>query len=126
MYVIQRWWSISSEKVALSFSLLAGRVGSNVGRGDVSWPNLTSGEKVRKGSVISSSGLVQLPPRDMKDSMLPRDEKDESEKPDDDVGLLEDSLWLDWSISDQCWGPSKLMMVLIWATGVFGGDSMRV
>tara|TARA_R110002003_G_scaffold104_29_gene8450 strand:- start:15064 stop:15234 length:171 start_codon:yes stop_codon:yes gene_type:complete len=56
---------------------------------------LTSGEKVRKGSVISSSGLVQLPPRDMKDSILPRDDMDESEKPEDEVGRLELSLWLD-------------------------------
>jgi hypothetical protein len=88
---------------------------------------LTSGEKARKGSDVSSSGLVQLPPRDMNDSMLPRDENEESEKPEDEVGLLEDSLWLDWSRSDQCCGPSKLMMVvLIWATGVFGGESIRV
>jgi hypothetical protein len=87
---------------------------------------LTSGEKARKGFDISSSGLVQLPPLDMKDSMLPYDEMDESEKPEDEVGLLEVSLWLDSSTSDQCCGPSKFMMVLIWATGVFGGDNMRV
>jgi hypothetical protein len=74
---------------------------------------LTSGEKAKYGSVISSSGLVQLPPLDMKDSMLPQDEKDESEKPDDDVGLLEVSLALDWSMSDQCRGPSKLLITLI-------------
>jgi hypothetical protein len=70
-------------------------MGWNSGRGEVGWAYLTSGEKVRKGSVISSSGLVQLPPRDMKDSILPRDDMDESEKPEDEVGRLELSLWLD-------------------------------
>ena len=118
---------MSSVKVALILRRLAGRIGWKAGRGDVGWPPyLTSGEKARKGSVISSSGLVQLPPLDMNDSMLPRDEKEESEKPDDEVGRLEDSLWLDWSTSDQCSIPSKLGMVLIWATGVLGGDNRRV
>lgn len=118
---------MSSVKVALILSLLAGRADWNAGSGEVvGCPYLTSGEKASIGSVTSSSGLVQLPSLDMNDSMLPRDEKDESEKPEEDVGLLEDSLWLDWSMSDQCCSPSKLAMVLIWATGVLGGESMRV
>jgi hypothetical protein len=51
-----------------------------------------SGENARNGSVISSSGLVQLPPLDMKESILPREETEESEKPEDEVGLLDVSL----------------------------------
>jgi hypothetical protein len=45
-----------------------------------------------KGSDDSSSRLVQLPLRDMNDPMLSQDETDESEKPDEEVGLLDDSL----------------------------------
>jgi hypothetical protein len=118
---------MSSVKVALSLSRLAGRLGWNASKGDVGWPHLTSGEKARRGSVISSSGLVQLPPLERNESMLPRDEKDESEKPEDEVGLLEVSLSLNWSTSDQFSCPSKFMMVvLICATGVLGGESIRV
>jgi hypothetical protein len=104
---------MSSVKAARSLSRLAGRADWKAGRGEVGWPYLTSGEKARYGSVISSSGLVQLPPLDMKDSILPYDEMDESEKPDDEVGLLDDSLWLDSSMSDHCCGLSKVMMVRI-------------
>jgi hypothetical protein len=62
---------------------------------------------------MSSSGLVQLPPSDGNDSKLSRDDTDESEKPPEDVGRLEESLWLEWIISDHCSGPSKLIKLRI-------------
>ena len=45
-----------------------------------------------KGSDSSSSGLVQLPLLDMNEPMLSQDETEESEKPDEEVGLLDVSL----------------------------------
>jgi hypothetical protein len=50
------------------------------------------GGQKANGSDDSSSGLVQLPFLDMKEPMLSQDETDESEKPDDEVGLLDVSL----------------------------------
>lgn len=79
-----------------------------------------------KGSAPSSSGLAQLPPSEGKDSKLSKEDMDESEKPEEDVGLLDVSLWLAGSRSDQCCRPSKLLKLPICDTGVFGGDSMRL
>jgi len=64
------------------------------------------GEQYAKDSNISSSGVVQLPPLDMKDPMLSQDETDESENPEDEVGLLDVALNALRSISDQSCGPS--------------------
>ena len=58
----------------------------------VGFENWVGGEQKSNGSVISSSGLVQLPPLDMKDPMLSQEETEESENPEDDVGLLDASL----------------------------------
>ena len=115
---------MSSLKDVLSFSFFIGRDWSD-GSGDSRWRNFGDGEPKMKGSVISSSGLVQLPPSEGIDSKLSLEETDESEKPPEDVGRLEVSLWLEWPMSDQCWGPSKWLRLPIWATGVFGGESMR-
>jgi hypothetical protein len=79
-------------KVTLSLNFFTG--GWCAASGEVNWPDLVPGEKKENGSVISSSGLVQLPPSEGNDSMLPREEMDESENPEEDVGLLEVSLWL--------------------------------
>ena len=99
--------------VALNFNLFAGRVCWCAANGELGCLYFISRASNEKESHISSSGLVQLPPRDMNDSMLPRDEMDESEKPDDEVGLLDVSLRLD-SRSSQCCGPAKTSMVLTW------------
>lgn len=64
------------------------------------------GEQYAKGSIISSSGVVQLPPLDINDPMLSQEETDESENPEDEVGLLDAALNVVRSISDQSWGPS--------------------
>ena len=55
---------------------------------------LGRGEHKTNGSAFSSSGLVQLPPSDGNDSKLSAEETDESEKLEEDVGLLEVSLCL--------------------------------
>jgi hypothetical protein len=78
-------------KVALSFSF-AGWCGWWAARGELRWRYLSSGESNEKGSIISSSGLVQLPPKDANESKLPLEDTDESENPEEDVGLLENSL----------------------------------
>jgi len=62
---------------------------------------LGGGGQKENGSEDSSSGLVQLLPLDMKDPMLSQEEREESEKPEEEVGLLEVSLWLMCGTSDQ-------------------------
>lgn len=64
------------------------------------------GEQYRKGFILSSSGVVQLPPLDMNDPMLSQEETEESEKPEDEVGLLDAALYVVRSTSDQSCGPS--------------------
>jgi len=77
-------------KVALDFIFFAVRCGKDI-EGEVGrWTLLEDGPK--KGSNDSSSGLVQLPPRERKDPMLSQEDMEESEKPEEDVGLLDDSL----------------------------------
>ena len=78
-------------KVALSFSFVGWR-GWCAASGELKWRYLSSGESNVNGSIMSSSGLVQLPPNDAKESKLPLEDTDESENPDEDVGLLELSL----------------------------------
>jgi len=80
--------------------------------GDFKCGYFSTGEN-SKGSAISSSGLVQLPPRDGNDSKLSLEEMDESENPPEEVGRLEVSLWLAVSTSAQCCGPSKLLRLPI-------------
>jgi hypothetical protein len=111
-------------KVALSFSFFAGRDCSCMPSGELGSWYFASSDPKQNGSVISSSGLVQLPPLDTRESKLPREDEDESEKPPDEVGRLEVSLWFA-SRSDHCCGRSKQSTVLTCATGVLGGDNKR-
>lgn len=82
--------------------------------------NLGSGKT--NGSELSLSGLVQLPPYE---SMLPREETEESEMPEQaEDGRLMLSAWL--SISASRWNcPVPLHSIPIWATGVLGGENRR-
>lgn len=83
---------MSSVKEACSLIFFCGCDCRCKKRGDESGCHLKSGENWATESSISSSGLEQLSPKDGNDSKLSLDDTEESEKPDDDVGLLELSL----------------------------------